>query len=225
MAKEVDSMKEETISALSILEPAKANGGLPPITVGNPNAVADLAIDQSHLEEFANLASESAVVECRRPARGVFFTVKREAKKPWEDRAFYFVLQMEGRDPYLVAPPIAKQKTEEDVIRPVLLVRYVTMAGEEGLWPLKLNEPDGRSNAYNTSALNILEIAEGGKWVRIVSAKKHYRHQVSKKHFDQVPPKFTDRPFKDLVDLAFKDRIVISTDHEIWDILENGSDK
>ena len=81
MAKEVDSMKEETISALSILEPAKANGGLPPITVGNPDAVADLAIDQSHLEEFANLASESAVVECRRPARGVFFTVKREVKQ------------------------------------------------------------------------------------------------------------------------------------------------
>ena len=25
--------------------------------------------------------------------------------------------------------------------------------------------------------------------------------------------------------IAFKDRIVISTDHEIWDILENGSDK
>ena len=30
MAKEIDSMKEETISALSIPEPAKANGGLPP---------------------------------------------------------------------------------------------------------------------------------------------------------------------------------------------------
>ena len=101
----------------------------------------------SHLEEFANLASESAVVECRRPPRGIFFTVKPEVKKPWKNRAFYFVLQMEGRDPYIVAPPIAKQKTEEDVIRPVLLVRYITMAGEEGLWPLKLNEPDGKSNA------------------------------------------------------------------------------
>ena len=225
MDKEIDTTKEETISALSIPESTKVNGGFPPITVGNPDAIADLAIDQSHLEEFASLASESAVVECRRPARGVFFTVRRETSKPWENRAFYFVLSMEGRDPFLVAPPIAKQKTEEDVIRPVLLVRYVTMAGEEGLWPLKLNEPDGRSNAWNTSALNILEIAESDKWVRIVSTKKHFRHQTSRKTFDEVPPKFSDRPFKDLVDIAFKDRIVTSTDHEIWDILENGSDK
>ena len=104
----------------------------------------------------------------------------RRQAQPWKNRAFYFLLQMDGRDPYIVAPAIAKQKTEEDTIRPVLVVRYVTMAGEEGLWALKLNPPDGKSNNWNTSALNILELAEAG-WVRIVSTKKHYRHQVSKK--------------------------------------------
>ena len=107
--------------------------------------------------------------------------MRPETGKPWKNRAFYFLLQMEGRDPYIVAPAIAKQKKEEDMIRPVLIVRYVTMAGEEGLWPLKLNPPDGKSNNWNTSALNILELAESGKWVRIVSPRKHYRHQVSKK--------------------------------------------
>ena len=130
-----------------------------------------------------------------------------------------------GATPTSSRPRSRKQKTEEDTIRPVLIVRYVTMAGEEGLWPLKLNPPDGKSNNWNTSALNILELAESGKWVRIVSTKKHYRHQVSKKTFDEVPPKFTDRSFNDLVDIAFKDRIVTTSDHEIWDILENGSDK
>jgi hypothetical protein len=99
------------------------------------------------------------------------------------------------------------------------------MAGDEGLWPLKLNPPDGKSNNWNTSALNILELAESGKWVRIVSTKKHYRHQQSKKTFEQVPPKFTNRSFKDLIGIAFKDRIVTTLDHEIWDILENGSNK
>ena len=50
--------------------------------------------------------------------------------------------------PFLVTPAIAKQKKEEgeDTIRPVLIVRYVTMAGEEGLWALKLDPPDGKSN-------------------------------------------------------------------------------
>jgi hypothetical protein len=153
----------------------------------------------------------------------VFFTVRPETARPYQDRAFYFLLQMEGRDPYIVAPDIAKQKQDEDTIRPVLLVRYVTMAGEEGLWPLKLDPPDGKSNRWNASALNILDIAASGKWVRIVSMKNEYRYQVSKRTFEETPPRFSDRPFQDLVDDAFKERIVISLDHEIWDVLENGS--
>jgi hypothetical protein len=203
----------------------KGNGGIAPVTVGPPDEADDLAIDQAHLEEYANSGSESVVVECEKPTKGHFFTVRPETGKPYKDRAFYFLLQMEGRDPYLVAPKIAEQKKEEDTIRPVLIVRYVTMAGEEGLWPLKLNPPDGKSNNWKTSALNILELAESGKWVRIASSKKHYRPQVSKKTFKEVPPKFTDRTFKDLIDIAFKDRIVKTLDHEIWDVLEDGSDK
>ena len=60
------------------------------------------------------------------------------------------------------------------------------------------------------SILAAIELAESGKWVRIVSIKKHYRHQLSNKTFEQVPPKFTDRKFTDLIDVAFKDRIVSS---------------
>ena len=197
-----------------------------PVTVGNPVAAASLAIDQSHLEEFVSAEERSSVVECKRPPKGVFFTVRAETPgEPWKDRAFYFVLELEGRDPYIVAPAIAKAREDEDVIRPVLLVRYVTMAGEEGLWPLKINRSDAKSNPWNTSALNILDIAASGKWVRIVSMRKHYRHQESKKTFDEVPPKFTDRSFDELVDIAHKDRTVTTLDHEIWDVLANGSTK
>src|SRR5262249_19467768 len=148
----------------------------------------------------------------------------------------------------IVTPAIAEQKAEEeDTIRPVLIVRYVTMAGEEALWPLKL-DLDGRSNAYNASAKNILHFADGSskpdgkgpdgkgwwdgpKWVRIMSASKgtgknkHYRYQISKKKLEETPPKFSDRTFKELVGLCFKDRIISSLDHEVWDILKHGSTK
>jgi hypothetical protein len=40
-----------------------------------------------------------------------------------------------------------------------------------------------------------------------------------------VPPRFSDRSFDDLINVAFKDRIIVGLDHEIWDALENGSDK
>jgi hypothetical protein len=195
-----------------------------PVTVGNPAAAADLAIDQSHLEEFAELGSKSSVVECRKPPKGHFFTVRKEQdKSSWKDRAYFFLLEMEGRDPYIVAPAIAKQK-EEDTIRPVLIVRYVTMAGDEGLWALKLDRQDQKSSPWNTSAMHILEFAESS-WVRMMNAKKHYRHQKSHKTFEEVPPQFTNRSFNELINIAFKDRVVTSLDHEIWNVLDHGSDK
>src|SRR5262245_47229049 len=125
-----------------------------PVTVGDPSAASDLSIDQDHLEEYVNSASdgEAADVACQKPPRGIFFTVRKETGKPWQDRAFYWFLEMEGRDPYIVAPAIAQQKVEEeDTIRPVLIVRYVTPVGDEALWALKLDQGD-RSNAYNRSA-------------------------------------------------------------------------
>ena len=146
--------------------------------------------------------------------------------KPYQDRGYYFLLEMKDRDPYLVAPAIAQMKKEEDVIRPVLIVRYVTMAGEEGLWALKLDQSEGKSNAWNRSAMTVLKVAEGGKWVRLISAKGRYGYNVSKKTFELTPPRFSSRTFQELINSAFREEQLISSlDHEVWDALENGSEK
>jgi hypothetical protein len=191
MAK-TDPVEQETKAAKT--GPVEQETKAEPITVGNPEAAASLAIDQSHMDEFASMEEESSIVECRRPPKGMFFTVRAETTKPWRDRGFYFLLQMEGRDPYLVAPDIANQKKDEDVIRPVLIVRYVTMAGEDGLWPLKLDQPDARSNRWNTSALNILELAASGKWVRIVRAKITTGIQSRREHSNRCLSGFLTAP-------------------------------
>jgi hypothetical protein len=195
-----------------------------PITVGDPVDAASLAIDQKHMEDFTTPDMQPGVVECRRPPKGAFFTVRPEnPNESLKDRAFYFVLEVEGHDPHLVAQSVANaKKDEEDTIRPVLLVRYVTMSGQEGLWPIKLNPPDGKSNRWNTSAMTVLRIAENGKWVRIIS-KGEYRYQVSGKSLTEVPPKFTDRTFGELVNAAFPlERVIKTLDHAIWDELANG---
>jgi hypothetical protein len=207
--------------------PEAATPPITPITVGEPVDAASLAIDQAHMEDFANPDMKPGVVECRRPPKGAFFTViPEEAGKKWQNRAYYFVLETEGRDPHLIAHPIAEiKKDDEDTIRPVLLVRFVLMNGQEGLWSIKLNPPDGKANRWNTSAMNVLHIAESGKWVRIIS-KGEYRYNVSKKTLEEIPPKFTDRTFAELVNAAFPaERVVTSLDHPIWDELANGSVK
>jgi hypothetical protein len=198
-----------------------------PITVGEVADAASLAIDQKHMEDYASSDMQPGTVECRRPPKGAYFTVLPEVdKKNWGNRAYYFLLETEGRDPHLVAHAIAEaKKDEEDTIRPILLVRYALMNGTEGLWPIKLNPADGKSNRWNTSAMNVLRIAEGGAWVRIIS-KGEYRYNVSKKTMEETPPKFSERTFQQLVNEAFPPERRISTfDHPIWDELANGSTK
>jgi hypothetical protein len=197
----------------------------PPISVGNSLNAADFAIDQSHMEEFATDEDGPPDVTCTKPPKGTFFTVRAETSKPWRDREFYFLLELKDRDPYIVAPRIAQLKKEEDVIRPVLIVRYVTMTGDEGLWALKIDPPDRKANAWNKSAMTVLKVAEEGRWVRLMSAKGRYHHTVSKKTYEQTPPRYSDRTFKELINLVFECRMVADLDHEIWDLLDNGSDK
>jgi hypothetical protein len=203
-----------------------------PVTVGNPAEAASLAIDQSHLEEFANLEEQSSIVRCEKPWKGVYFTVLPEPGERWKNRNCYFLLEIEGRDLHLVDPNVAKEKKDEDVIRPVLIVRCVTMAGEEFLWPLKLDQQDKKSNSWNKSAMNVLGIAEKGtkersgqKWVRLKTANGHYHHVISPRTIEQCPPKFSDRTFDELIDIAFKDRKIVDLDHEIWKVLDEGSTK
>ena len=209
------------------IDPVTAMSKIAPITVGNSFDAASLAIDQEHLEELTDPDAKSSIVECRKPPKGIFFAVRPETPgTKYKDRGLYWILEVEGRDPYLIAPAIAEMKRgEEDTIRPLMLVRYVTMAGTEGVWPVKLNPPDAKSNNWNTSALHVLKVAEEN-WVRLVNAGNHYRHQVSKKTREDVIPQFSDRTFGDLIKMAFPDdHVVLSLDHEIWDILANGSKK
>jgi hypothetical protein len=215
-----------TKTSIHVVDEENFNEAIAPISAGNPLAAADLAIDQLHMEEYTTAEEGPAEVTCAKPPKGVFFTTFPETGKPWENRGFYFLAELPNRDPYIIAPAVAKLKSEEDVLRLVLIVRYVTMAGEEGLWALKLDPPDGKSNAWNRSAMNVLKAADEGKWVRLISAKGHYTHNVSKKTFETTPPRRSSRTFKELINSAFpEEQTVTSLDHEIWDVLENGSEK
>jgi hypothetical protein len=207
-----------------------------PIAAGNPAKAESLAIDQSQLDEyFGDGGAESSVAGYGRPPKGVFFTVMPEPTPQWQNRGFYWILEIPNRDPYFVTPAIAKVKAGEDVLRPLLLVRYVTMAGDEGLWPIKLNPPDGRANLYNSSARNIMEVAANGTpatkdkpvrpgplWVRLVSANGYYEHIVSPITMEESPPQFTNRTFAELVAAVSEGRIVDTLDHEVWSVLSHG---
>ena len=50
-------------------------------------------------------------------------------------------------------------------------------------------------------------------------------HTISKTTYEQTPPRYSDRTFDELVNIVFGDRIIVDLNHEVWDLLDNGSDK
>ena len=117
----------------------------PPISVGNPLTAADLAIDQSHMEEFTTGRRRAGRGHLRQAAEGHVLHRARGNQQALAGPALLFPAGGEGpRSLHRRARYRRQQKKEEDVIRPVLIVRYVTMAGDEGLWALKLDPPDGK---------------------------------------------------------------------------------
>ena len=72
--------------SIHIVEPENPDeGAIAPVTVGNPLSAADLAIDQSHMEDFMSVEEGPAVVTCGRPPKGLFFTVYQETGTPWKN--------------------------------------------------------------------------------------------------------------------------------------------
>ena len=95
-----------------------ATAAFAPVDLGEPSDAASLVIDQKHMEDYLKTDMHPGIVQCARPPKGTFFTVLPEKpNETWGNRAFYFLLEPAGRDPYLVSSTIAnKKKDDEDTL-------------------------------------------------------------------------------------------------------------
>src|SRR5262245_23877360 len=99
-------MTETTTDPNATPKKASGNSGarspvkpIVPLTVGEVADAASFAIDQKNMEDYANADMQPGTVECRRPPKGAYFTVRAEADKVnYSDRAYFFILEIEGRD-------------------------------------------------------------------------------------------------------------------------------
>ena len=65
-------------------------GPIAPVTVGNPLSAADLAIDQSHMEDFMSVEEGPAEVTCAKPPKGTFFAVYQEDRHDLAEPSLLF---------------------------------------------------------------------------------------------------------------------------------------
>ncbi|MCP1974305.1 hypothetical protein [Bradyrhizobium elkanii] len=88
-----------------------------------------------------------------------------------------------------------------------------TRSGATMIWPVKL-PTGGASNPWYESALKGAALAKTD-WIRIFAdpGQKQYRIMKALGEFD--PPKFPDKPLNELLEIAFKGRVIDSNDHPV----------
>jgi len=93
----------------------------------------------------------------------------------------------------------------------VLLRLAVNRHGVPFLWALKQSK-DGKTNLWNQSAMAAADAATT-RWIRMKSNLAAGRYDIIAAKRDTAEPEYPDLSFQEILELAFKDRIISSYDH------------
>jgi hypothetical protein len=120
----------------------------------------------------------------------------------------------EDRETYLVAQSLWSELATETTFSPRLLQTAINRQGVLFLWPIKLPGPDGRHDEWSRSALEATDMARTA-WVRVQANMSLGAYEVFQATGDLPEPEWPDRPFRDLLQTAFRDRLITDVDHPI----------
>jgi len=155
----------------------------------------------------------------RKPNKSEWFRVR-----PGEEwRVQTAVLELEKgveRSTYLVAQSLWADLSGE--IAPAMLLTCVNRVGDLFLWRVKLPGPDGRSNTWTDSALQIAKAAET-TWCRMVSNMDNGTYSHVEPTGVLPDPKWPDLSFPAMLKIAFRDRMIDTIDHPVLRDLRGGA--
>jgi hypothetical protein len=152
-------------------------------------------------------------VPVRRPGRTEFFRVH-----PGPDYVVdsYVLEHTNGldRETYWVARGLHLDLVDE--LRAVRLYTCITKRGTVFLWPARLPLADGSNSgrAWHQSALQAAEEAKN-LWVKLVGNKELGAYEFVKARGDLGEPQWPEKTYRELVELAFKDRVISTLEHPV----------
>ena len=148
--------------------------------------------------------------------------VRKPAREWWvqchPDKSYRIetaVLELkEDREVYLVAPALWPELATEATFGTRALFTAINRQGVVFLWPVRLPGPDGRIDEWSRSALEAATMAVG-KWVRVVANMSLGAYEVFTTTGDLPDPEWTDKPFRELLRIGFRDRLIDSMSHPV----------
>jgi hypothetical protein len=118
----------------------------------------------------------------------------------------------EDNETYLVAGKLAPLLPNEVV--PKTIMTCINRQGILFLWPIRLPGPDGRLDAWNTSATRIAEMATD-HWLRMIANRSLGAYDVHEATSIGVEPQWPEKAFEELMSIAFANRYITSEDHPV----------
>lgn len=148
-------------------------------------------------------------VPVRKPSNQTF--VRVHPSDEWRQSALVLQLKEDG-ECYFVHPSLYGELASE--VRPKMLYTYVTRDGNVALWPINLPGEDGRLDSWSQSAHEGAKRAEIN-WARLVANRTVGAYDIYEASSLADEPMWPEKSFKEILSLAFKDRLIVSLDHPI----------
>jgi len=179
-----------------------------PSSAADPFDLASLRLNPSFIET-AGVKKLLTTVPVKRPSPQDFVRV-HPASEFREN--FAMVDLKDDREEYLVLPAILPELASEVVYKTVFTA--VNRQGVVFLWPVRLPAPDERRTEWPRSAREAAERAMT-QWIRMKANMSLGAYEMTVADSVMADPVWPKVPYAELVQLAFRGRIITTLDHAV----------
>jgi hypothetical protein len=151
--------------------------------------------------------TELVELPARKPKKGEWFRVHPDYHQQGG------ILELDGeRKVFWVAKKIQSQVAHDGCFTFRLCVLCVNLEGVPFIWPVKTDvEAGGTGNKWVRIPFEAMTKGRE-KWTRLYWSQDRREHQIETSDLLDAP-KFPDKPFSELLKLAFKDAVISTVDH------------
>jgi len=175
------------------------------------NIFADLAALRLSPENATLVGSREVLthVPVRKPNRTEFFRVHPAPEMSLVTAVF---LDKEENECFFVSPEMRDALLGE--VRPVLLLTVITRQGVVSIWPMRIATDGSRRDAWAETSAEAAKLAKH-KWIRMPADKSLGGYRIYEAQGELSEPVWPDKTLQQLLEMAFRDRVIDSENHPV----------
>lgn len=190
--------------------------GQAPEAMPDPFDLQSLALSQD-FTETAGVKKLLRTIPVRKPNPQDFVRVHPD---PEYRGNFWAVDLKDDRETFLVRPEIAPELAGELVTRTIYTA--INRQGVLFLWPVPVATADGKQLEWWRSMREAAELSMS-RWLRVKADMSLGAYQMYEAEGVMADPEWPAVPFQELLRIAFRDRMIATTDHPVIDRLRGAN--